>query len=173
VTGGLDGQLCAAGHSELGEDVRQVGLHRRPAHEQGGGDLRVRLTGGHPDHQAAWTSRAGPSSPRSAHRSSAYSRSVSRSDVTDIVEAVSLDGGLFFQPLPVVERARQLARDGVDIVVTLPLDRLNGPRITGVTRQLLEASVEGHLRSALTAAGYRTISRRRHVQDAMVLDATA
>ena len=63
-----------------------------------------------------------------------------------------LDGGLFFQPLPVVERARQLARDGVQIVATLPLDRLNAPHITGVTRQLLEASVEGHLRSALTAA---------------------
>jgi hypothetical protein len=42
-----------------------------------------------------------------------------------------------------------------------------------VTRQLLEASVESHLRSALTAAGYHTISRRRDVQDAMVLDATA
>jgi hypothetical protein len=91
---------------------------------------------------------------------------------TDTVEAVSLDGGLFFQPLPVVERARQLAAEGVDIVVTLPLDQLNAPNITGVTRQLLEASVESHLRSALTAAGYRTISRRRDVQDAMVLDAT-
>ena len=96
-----------------------------------------------------------------------------QANVTGTAEAVSLDGGLFFQPLPVVERARQLARDGVDIVVTLPLDRLNAPRLTGVTRQLLEASVESHLRSALTAAGYRTISRRRHVQDAMVLDATA
>jgi hypothetical protein len=96
-----------------------------------------------------------------------------QTSVTGNVEAVSLDGGLFFQPLPVVERARQLARDGTDIVVTLPLDRLNDPRLTGVTRQLLEASVESHLRSALTAAGYRTISRRREVQDAMVLDATA
>jgi len=54
-----------------------------------------------------------------------------RASVTGTVEAVSLDGGLFFQPLPVVERARQLARDGVDIVVTLPLDRLNDPRLTG------------------------------------------
>jgi len=96
-----------------------------------------------------------------------------RASVTGTVEAVSLDGGLFFQPLPVVERARQLAREGIDIVVTLPLDRLNDPRLTGVTRQLLEASVESHLRSALTAAGYHTISRRRDVQDAMVLDATA
>ncbi len=96
-----------------------------------------------------------------------------QTDVPGTAEAVSLDGGLFFQPLPVVERARQLARDGVDIVVTLPLDRLNDPRLTGVTRQLLEASVECHLRSALTAAGYHTISRRRDVQDAMVLDATA
>jgi hypothetical protein len=43
-----------------------------------------------------------------------------RASVTGTVEAVSLDGGLFFQPLPVVERARQLAREGVDIVVTLP-----------------------------------------------------
>ena len=46
VTGGLGGQLGAAGHSELGEDVGQVGLHRRPADEQGGSDLRVRPTGG-------------------------------------------------------------------------------------------------------------------------------
>ena len=96
-----------------------------------------------------------------------------QTSVTATAEAVSLDGGLFFQPLPVVERARQLARDGVDIVVTLPLDQLNAPRLTGVTRQLLEASVESHLRSALAAAGYHTISRRRDVQDAMVLDATA
>ena len=96
-----------------------------------------------------------------------------QASVTGTAEAVSLDGGLFFQPPPVVERARQLARDGVDIVVTLPLDQLNAPRLTGVTRQLLEASVESHLRSALTAAGYHTISRRRDVQDAMVLDATA
>jgi hypothetical protein len=92
---------------------------------------------------------------------------------TGTVEAVTLDGGLFFQPLPVVERARQLARDGVDIMVTMRLDQLDAPRLTGVTRQLLEASVESHLRSALTAAGYRTISRRRNVQDAMVLHATA
>jgi len=35
VTGGLGGQLGAAGHCELGEDVGQVGLHCRPAHEQG------------------------------------------------------------------------------------------------------------------------------------------
>jgi hypothetical protein len=96
-----------------------------------------------------------------------------QTNVTDTVEAVSLDGGLFFQPLPVVERARQLAWDGVNIVVTLPLDRLDDPRLTGVTRQLLEASVESRLRSVLTAAGYHTISRRRDVQDAMVLDATA
>ena len=49
VTGGLGGQLCAAGQSELGEDVGQVGLHRRPAHEQGCGDLRVRPAGGTPE----------------------------------------------------------------------------------------------------------------------------
>ncbi len=54
-----------------------------------------------------------------------------QASVTGIVEAVSLDGGPFFQPLPVVERARQLARDGVDIVVTLPLDRLNDPALPG------------------------------------------
>jgi hypothetical protein len=95
-----------------------------------------------------------------------------QTNLTGTAKPVSLDGGLFFQPLPVVERARQLARDGVGVVVTLPLDGLNYPRLTGVTRQMLEASVESHLRSALTAAGYRTISRRRDVQDAMVLDAT-
>jgi hypothetical protein len=95
-----------------------------------------------------------------------------QTNLTGTAEPVSLDGGLFFQPLPVVEQACQLARDGVGIVVTLPLDGLNYPRLTGVTRQMLEASVESHLRSALTAAGYRTISRRRDVQDAMVLDAT-
>jgi hypothetical protein len=43
-------------------------------------------------------------------------------------DAVLLDGGLFFQPLPVVEHAWQLARDGVDVVVTLPLSRLDNPR---------------------------------------------
>jgi hypothetical protein len=95
-----------------------------------------------------------------------------QTNATGTVEGVSLDGSLFFQPLPVIERARQLAGKGVAIVVTLPLDQLNAPHITGVTRQLLEASVEGHLRSALTTAGYRRISRRRDVQDAMVLDAT-
>ena len=54
-----------------------------------------------------------------------------QTSVTATAEAVSLDGGLFFQPLPVVERARQLARDGVDIVVTLPLDQLNAPALPG------------------------------------------
>ncbi len=43
-----------------------------------------------------------------------------QASVTGTAEAVSLDGGLFFQPLPVVERARRLAREGVDIVVTCP-----------------------------------------------------
>jgi hypothetical protein len=50
---------------------------------------------------------------------------------TDTAGAVVLDGGLFFQPLPVIEQARQLARDAVDIVVTLPLDRLNAPSSPG------------------------------------------
>jgi hypothetical protein len=96
-----------------------------------------------------------------------------QANVTGTVEVITLDGSLFFQPLPVVERARQLARDGVDIIVTLPFDWLNNPRLTGVTQQLLEASVESHLRSVLAAAGYRTVSRRREVQQAMVLEATA
>jgi hypothetical protein len=90
---------------------------------------------------------------------------------TGTAGAVVLDGGLFFQPLPVAEQARQLASEGISMVVTLPLGALDAPNITGVTRQLLEASVEGRLRSALTAAGYRTISRRRDVLDTMVLDA--
>jgi hypothetical protein len=96
-----------------------------------------------------------------------------QANVTGTVEVVTLDGSLFFQPLPVAERARQLARDGVDIIVTLPFDWLSSPRLTGVTQQLLEASVESRLRSALAATGYRTISRRREVQHAIVVDAKA
>ena len=96
-----------------------------------------------------------------------------QANVAGTVEPVTLDGSLFFQPLPVVERARQLATDGVDIIVILPLDWLSNPRLTGVTQQLLEASVESRLRTALAAAGYRTISRRPEVQHAIVLDAMA
>ena len=88
-------------------------------------------------------------------------------------DTVVLDGGLFFQPLPVVDQARQYARRGVDIVVTLPLKQLDNPRLTGVSRMLLEASVEARLRDALHAAGYRRISRRRELPGVLVLDAGA
>jgi hypothetical protein len=57
-------------------------------------------------------------------------------------------------------------------VVTLPLGRLDNARLTGMTRTLLEVSVEGQLRSALTAAGYRTVRRRGDVEGALVLVAT-
>ncbi len=91
----------------------------------------------------------------------------------EITDTVVLDGGLFFQQLPVVDQARQYARKGVDIMVTLPLEQLDNPRLTGVSRMLLEASVEARLRDALHAAGYRHISRRREVPGMLVLDAGA
>jgi hypothetical protein len=90
---------------------------------------------------------------------------------TETADSVVLDGGLFFQPLPVIEQARQLARDGIDIVVSLPLGRLDNPRLTGMTRTLLEVRVEGHLRSALMAAGYRSLRRHRDIEGALVLEA--
>ena len=59
------------------------------------------------------------------------------------------------------------------IVVALPLDPLDDPRLTAVTRMLLEVSVETRLRHALQAAGYRHISRRGEVPGVLVLDARA
>jgi hypothetical protein len=95
------------------------------------------------------------------------------STTDEVSDTVVLDGGLFFQPMPVIDQARHYARDGIDIVVTLPLLRLDNPRLTDVTRTLLEASVETRLRDALHAAGYRHISRRRDVPGELVLDARA
>jgi hypothetical protein len=95
------------------------------------------------------------------------------STTSEYADAVVLAGGLFFQPSPVIEQARQMARDGVDIVVTLPLSQLDNPGLTGMSRVLLEVSVEGHLRSALTGAGYRTVRRRQDIKDALVIEACA
>jgi hypothetical protein len=91
----------------------------------------------------------------------------------EITDTVVLDGGLFFQPMPVSDQARHYARAGIDIVVSLPLERLDNPRLTGVTRTLFEASVEARLRDALHAAGYRHITRRREVPGVLMLDARA
>jgi hypothetical protein len=71
------------------------------------------------------------------------------------------------------DQVRQHARDGVDVVVTLPLDQLDNARLTGVSRMLFEASVETRLRQALHAADYRDVTRRREVTEVLVLDARA
>jgi hypothetical protein len=91
----------------------------------------------------------------------------------EITDTVVLDGGLFFQPAPIIDQVRQHARDGVDVVVTLRLAGLDQPRLTGVSRMLLAASVETRLRQALHAAGYRNVTRRRDVPEVLVLDARA
>ena len=90
-----------------------------------------------------------------------------------ITDGPVLGGSLFFQQPPIVDQAREYAREGVDSVVTLPLGQLDDPRLTGVTRMLLEASAETRLRDALHAIGYRHISRRREVPGVLVLDARA
>ncbi len=43
----MGGQFGPVGDAELGEDVAEVGLDRRAAHEEGFGDLGVGATGGH------------------------------------------------------------------------------------------------------------------------------
>ncbi len=91
-------------------------------------------------------------------------------DVT--TDTVVLDGGLFFQPLPVTNRARELARAGVGVAVTVPLTGLDSSRLTGVTRTLLAASVESRLRQALLAAGFRHVERRADVAGAVTLHAS-
>ena len=93
-------------------------------------------------------------------------------EVAAVSEPIVLDGGLLFQPSPVVERARRLAKEGVDVTVSMSLAALDRAPVTGTTRSLLHAGVENRLREALYAAGYRTITRRP-VPGFIVLDASA
>ena len=93
-------------------------------------------------------------------------------EVAAVGEPIVLDGGLLFQPSPVVERARRLAKAGVDVTVSMSLAALTRAPVTGTTRSLLQAGVENRLREALYAAGYRTITRRP-VPGFIVLDASA
>jgi len=92
--------------------------------------------------------------------------------VAEIADVVVLDGSLFFQPLPVVAQARRYAHNGVDLVVTMPLDGL-ATGLSGVSTTLLEASVETRLRDVLMAAGFAHVHRRHDVPGALVLDARA
>ena len=95
---------------------------------------------------------------------------------TDHTAAVSqpivLDGGLFFQPSPVVDQARRLAAQSVAVTVSMSLGVLDHAPVTGTTRSLLEAGVEHRLREALYAAGCRTVTRRQ-VPGSLVLDASS
>ena len=86
-------------------------------------------------------------------------------------EPIVLDGSLFFQPSPVVQEARRLAAEGVPITVSISLEDLDRAPLTGVSRQLIEASVDSRLRLALHAAGYHVVTRRA-VVGAIVLDAS-
>jgi hypothetical protein len=88
-------------------------------------------------------------------------------------EPIELAAGLFFQPSPVVEQARHLAAEGIDVVVTMSLAVLDQAPVTGTTRSLLEASVENRLREALYAAGFTSVRRRRDVVGSIVLDASS
>jgi hypothetical protein len=100
----------------------------------------------------------------------AYAR---RSDTVDrVADLLVLDGGVFFQPLPVVEQARRYASEGTDLVVRLRLDGA-ASRLSGVSGMLLEASVETRLRHALTAAGFRHIERRHEDPGVVSLHARA
>ena len=88
----------------------------------------------------------------------------------ETTDARVLDGGLFFQPPPAIADLERYAHAGVDVTVKLPTDGLDRSPLTGVSRVLVEATVETRLRNALHAAGYRRISR--HVDTAaIVLDA--
>jgi hypothetical protein len=87
-------------------------------------------------------------------------------------DRVELSGGLFFQPSPVTQQALRLAADGVDVVVSMPLAVLSNAPLTGVTRRLVEASLENRLRQALRNAGFTTVRRRGDVTDTIVLDAS-
>jgi hypothetical protein len=88
-------------------------------------------------------------------------------------EPIELAAGLFFQPSPVVEQARRLASEGIDVVVTMSLAVLDEAPVTGTTRSLLEASVENRLRDSLYAAGFTSVRRRRDVAGSIVLDASS
>jgi hypothetical protein len=92
-------------------------------------------------------------------------------DVAVAVGPIVLDGSLFFQPSPVVDEARRLAADGVPLTASISLDVLDRRPLTGVSRKLIEASVESRLRQALHMAGYRSVTRRA-VAGAIVLDAS-
>jgi hypothetical protein len=94
-------------------------------------------------------------------------------DVAAVSQPIVLDGGLFFQPSPVVEQARRLASEGVEVTVSMSLGVLDHAPVTGTSRRLLEAGVENRLRAALYAAGYRIVTRRRDVPGAIVLDASS
>jgi hypothetical protein len=85
--------------------------------------------------------------------------------------SIVLDGGLLFQPSAVVDQARELAAEGVPLIVSMSLDVLDQAPLTGVSRKLIEASVESRLRQALHTAGYRSVTRRA-VGGAIVLDAS-
>jgi hypothetical protein len=95
-------------------------------------------------------------------------------DTTEVVvsEPIVLNGGLLFQPSPIIEQARRLAAQGVDVAVSMSLAALDHAPVTGTTRWLLQAGVENRLREALYAAGYRTVTRRP-VPGSIVLDASA
>src|SRR5262245_58386405 len=90
---------------------------------------------------------------------------------TAVAAPIVLDGGLLFQASRVIEQARPLAAEGVPLTASIPLDALDRAPLTGVTRKLIEASVENRLRQALCAAGYRWVTRRA-VAGEIVLDAS-
>jgi hypothetical protein len=92
-------------------------------------------------------------------------------DSPTAAEPITLDGGLLFQPSPVVEQARQLAAEGLPVTVSICLAVLERAPLTGVSRWLLEASIENRLRQTLQAAGYRSVTRRA-ADDAIVVDAS-
>jgi hypothetical protein len=92
-------------------------------------------------------------------------------DQPGAAELIVLDGGLLFQPSAVVEQAQGLADEGVPLTVSMSLDALDQAPLTGVSRRLIDASVESRLRQALHTAGYRSVTRRA-VGGAIVLDAS-
>ena len=77
-----------------------------------------------------------------------------------ITDTVVLDSSRFFEPRPDIEKICTFARGGADLVVTLPLGFFDGSPLTGVSRLLCQAWIEGRVHNALRAAGYRKISRR-------------
>ena len=93
-------------------------------------------------------------------------------EVATVSEPIVLDGGLLFQPSPIIEQARRLAAQGVDVAVSMSLAALDQVPVTGTTRGLLQAGVENRLREALYAAGYRSVTRRP-VPGSIVLDASS